>query len=333
VGVRCARSGADSTKRRSRGAAIAPRGTTPTGDPGTRRAPYAPCAPLPPTLRAASTDSGVITVTTTERPLEDGWLPDTPIGDTLLRRFVNDQADVNDTVARACGGRVERTDDVFLADAASAVPYYNQALLARPLRGDGDPVLDTVESFFAGAATLTTLLSLWPTPDLGARGWILGGHPAFVVRGAAPLPGDSGGAGGASGVAVRDVATVDDLHAAERVAVEGYPIPEAVGLPPGTVLPAALLDSALRMRVALVDGEPAAVGLSHMGHGVVNLCLGATLPAARRRGAWEALVWARVGDAPDLPAVAYTSDFSRPGFLRMGFLPITRFTLWIRPPR
>jgi hypothetical protein len=30
--------------------------------------------------------------------------------------------------------------------------------------------------------------------------------------------------------------------------------------------------------------------------------------------------------------VAYTSDFSRPGFLRMGFLPVTRFTLWLRPP-
>lgn len=62
----------------------------------------------------------------------------------------------------------------------------------------------------------------------------------------------------------------------------------------------------------------------------MNLCLGATLPAARRRGVWEALVWARVGDAPDLPAVAYTSDDSRPDFLRMGSLPLARFTLWVR---
>jgi hypothetical protein len=269
----------------------------------------------------------VTTVNTTERPLEDGWLPDTPVGDTLLRRFVHDQADVNETLARACGGRVDRTDDVFLADAASLVPYYNQALLARPLRGDADPVLDAVESFFAGSSTVSTLLSLWPTPDLARRGWILGGHPAFVARGPAPYEGSV-----APGVEVRVVTTVDDLHAAERVAVEGYPVPEAIGAPPGTVLPPALLDSALRVRLAFVDGEPAAVGLRHVGHGVANLCLGATLPVARRRGAWEALVWARVGDAPDLPAVAYTSDFSRPGFIRMGFLPITRFTLWIRPP-
>ena len=73
-----------------------------------------------------------------------------------------------------------------------------------------------------------------------------------------------------------------------------------------------------------------AVGNVLVAHGLVNLCLGATLPAARRRGVWEALVWARVDAASNLPAIAYTSDHSRPGFLRMGFLPITRFTLWRR---
>ena len=35
-------------------------------------------------------------------------------------------------------------------------------------------------------------------------------------------------------------------------------------------------------------------------------------------------MWARVGDAPSLPAVAYTSDYSRPGFERMGFVPTIR---------
>ena len=50
---------------------------------------------------------------------------------------------------------------------------------------------------------------------------------------------------------------------------------------------------------------------------------------ARRRGVWEALVWARVAEGPSLPAVAYTSDYSRPGFERMGFVPTIRFTLWV----
>jgi hypothetical protein len=73
------------------------------------------------------------------------------------------------------------------------------------------------------------------------------------------------------------------------------------------------------------------VGLVHVAHGVVNLCLGATLPIARRRGVWESLVWARVADAPHLPAAAFTSDLSRPGFERMGFVVTHRLTLWLRP--
>lgn len=134
----------------------------------------------------------------------------------------------------------------------------------------------------------------------------------------------------APGVEVVGAVDAADVADAERVLVEGFPIPGARGLPPGAELPATLLDSALSMRFARHEGKPVAVGLGHAAHGVLNLCGGATLPAARRRGAWEALVWARVEDAPDLPALAYTSDDSRPGFVRMGFLPITRFTLWYR---
>jgi hypothetical protein len=85
------------------------------------------------------------------------------------------------------------------------------------------------------------------------------------------------------------------------------------------------------LRLGLLEGEPVAAGAVHVGQGVTNLCFAATLPAARRRGVWASLVWARVADGgPELPAVAYTSDYSRPGFERMGFMPVTRFTLWAR---
>jgi len=45
----------------------------------------------------------------------------------------------------------------------------------------------------------------------------------------------------------------------------------------------------------------------------------------------RALVLDRCGDEPDLPAAAFTSDDSRPGFVRLGFLPILRCTLWVVP--
>jgi hypothetical protein len=98
----------------------------------------------------------------------------------------------------------------------------------------------------------------------------------------------------------------------------------------GSVLPPGLLGTGVVARLGCVDGEPAATALQYVAHGAVNLCSAATLPVARRRGVWEELVWARVDAAPELPAVAYTSDYSRPGFLRMGFLPVVRFTLWMR---
>ena len=100
-------------------------------------------------------------------------------------------------------------------------------------------------------------------------------------------------------------------------------------MPPNRALGPALLESAVRHWIGYLDGtRPVAAAASHAAHGVVNLCLAATMPAARRRGVWHALVAARCAATPDLPAVTFTSDYSRPGFVRTGFLPITRFTLW-----
>ena len=168
-------------------------------------------------------------------------------------------------------------------------------------------------------------MSIWPTPDLSGRGWSLVGHPALVARAPGPVTATT-----ADGVSISRAEAAADFETAERVAIEGYPLDMARDAPVGSVLPAALASGPITVRLGLLDGAAVAIGNVFVGHGVVNLALGATMPAARRRGVWEALVWARVSEDPTLPAVAYTSDFSRPGFIRMGFMPITRFTLWYR---
>ena len=256
------------------------------------------------------------------RPLETGWRPDTPIGDSLLRRFVANQADLQDDLVGAVGGRSDRTPDVALSDSGLAAAYLNQAVMLRPISDAYDPVLDHGASFYAGSVGL--LLSPWPTPDLAGRGWQLVGHPMFVVRGPVGEPADAP----PSDVSVRRAETPDDLALVERIVIDGYPVPELDGLPANRAIGPAVLESAVRHWIGYLDGTPTAAAASHAAHGVVNLCLAATLPATRRRGVWHALATARCASTPDLPAVAFTSDYSRPGFLRMGFLPITRFTLW-----
>lgn len=266
-------------------------------------------------------------MTSTTRPLETGWLADTPVEDSVFRRFLHNQAELNELLARESGGRVARTTGVSLADCRSPVAYFNQAVLLRPVTDAEDPALDVVADFWRSARGPATLLSLWPTPDLRARGWELVGHPMLVLRPPGPVR-----ASPRPDVRVREARTEDELRTAERVAIEGYPFDEARALPRPALFPSGAVEGGLSVRIAFVGHEPAAIGNNHVAHGVVNLCLAATLPAARRKGAWSTLVWARVADA-DQPALAFTSDDSRPGFERMGFLPLTRLSLWVRRPR
>jgi hypothetical protein len=259
---------------------------------------------------------------TVTRPLETGWLPDTPVEDSLLRRFLANQAELQGHLAAAVGGRSDRAADVALTDSGLAVGYLNQAILLRPILDGDDAVLDRIAAFYSGSVGL--LISPWPTPDLSGRGWQLVGHPMFVVRGPVRRPDRTPPAD----VTVRLADSAEDLALVERIVADGYPVPELDGLRANRAIGPALLGGPVRHRIGYLDGTPVAAAASHVGHGVVNLCLAATLPAARRRSVWQALVDARCADAPNLAAVAFTSDLSRPGFVRMGFLPICRFTLW-----
>jgi hypothetical protein len=246
-----------------------------------------------------------------------------------LRQFLHNQADACDLIAERLGGAVARTADVALAASRCVVPYFNEALVLRPLTSDAGGVLDAVDRFYAASeAPRWVLLSAWPTPPLGDRGWTLAGHPAFVVRTpGAPLRPPAARPG--VDLAVRRAASSGDIAIAERIFADGYPLDGGLD-EPGTVLPASLADSDVSVRIASVDGTDVAVGIGHVAHGCVNLCGAATLPAARRTGAWGALVRARVNDAPELPAVAFTSDYSRPGFEHLGFVSVLRFAFWFR---
>jgi GNAT superfamily N-acetyltransferase len=79
--------------------------------------------------------------------------------------------------------------------------------------------------------------------------------------------------------------------------------------------------------LAWVDGEPAAAGYAaYTPHGLI-LFGGATLPEARGRGAYRALVAARADEATDRGTpllVTHAGQMSRPILERLGFVPVAR---------
>lgn len=253
--------------------------------------------------------------------METGFLATTPVDDSLLRRFLHNQAALTTSLAESAGGEVLGEPGVVAGWYDNPVVYNNMAVLTSP---PAPEALDRVEAFYEGRSA--TLLSAWPTEDLSRRGWVLMGHPMFVVKSPGHLTAPS-----RPGVTTEVACTAEDLALAERLAFEAYPLEAAVGSAPNLVYPEATLQTPLLVRVGRVDGEPVSVAASYLAHDVVNLCLAATLPAGRRQGVWAQLVADRVNDEEHLPACAITSDDSRPGFVKLGFLPVMRLTLWLHP--
>ena len=125
------------------------------------------------------------------------------------------------------------------------------------------------------------------------------------------------------GLEVRRVETDDEYYEAERIAVIAFgekDAPERRSYVPDPQNP---------IYLAFVDGVPVARGSAAYSEHGVTLFGGATLPEARGRGAYRALVAARWDDAvtrgkPLL--VTQASPMSRPILTRLGFREVCRIT-------
>jgi ribosomal protein S18 acetylase RimI-like enzyme len=248
--------------------------------------------------------------------LRTGWEPDTSSTDTLGLACLRAMADRAADWAMAAGGRVRReATGMILADALSPCLFLNVA--AVPTVVDLDAARAYAGFFPPGRPFV--LITPHPTADLCPAGLLPVGHPPLMVRppgGAVPaLP---------PGVTVDEVGDAAGLAEFDRVLAEGYPMPHSPA-------PPALLGGRARFWLARVDGEPAAVALSYTAHGVVDVEAVATLPAFRRRGVGAAVTLAATRADPALPAVLLSSDDGAGVYRGLGFLPVTRWTLWWRP--
>jgi hypothetical protein len=273
---------------------------------------------------------GSVTPAASPPPLEDGWQTTTPPGDTLTRQYVDNHAAYLEAVAGAGGGRFTRTSWYAAADLGRPATVLNAALLLHPdsLR---DPtatraMLSELDAFYSGRRRHR--LPVEPVADAGSAPVRLAarGPPAAdaaATRGAAARR--LGRAGRARRRRRRSAA----LGACGR---RGVPVPRR---------PAMAARSIPRPAHPRRRPDAAVAGLrpGRAGHRrralrrlrIAHFSFGVTLPLARRRGHWYALVRERLLSAPDLPAAGLFADDSRPGAERVGFLPVSRFTLWSRP--
>lgn len=273
----------------------------------------------------SATDTAAVAAT----PLPfDGWEPDVSVSDTVLRAYVENYAGELTSYAASRGRRVVRTDRYLLADHRSPAAIFNAAVLLRPAADDFRSVAAEVADNFAPEGGSNIFLwSPWPTPPMEDDGWRLGGHPTFAVR-------PPGGTLPEAAPHIRVERVTDPFRLAEweQVVVDGFPFEDLQPYRKGSLVGEALLDDpAAVLWVAYDNDIPAAAAALHVEQGVAGFALGATLPGSRRRGLWYALVRARLQERPDLPAASVFSSDSRPGAERIGFVPITRWTLWGRP--
>lgn len=259
--------------------------------------------------------------------LTTGWEPDLPPGDTLVRRAVLVHASWAPSVARSLDRPWRRTERWTAGRVSDVGTLSNGVVVLRPLaEGEWTEVLREVSDVLPPPVPFL-LVSPFPTPDLRAHGLTLLGHPPLMAR----LPGGEAPPA-PDGVRVLEVGSAEELAAAERVLVEGFPMPEVQPLQRGSVLAPGLLDQSTRVWLGLLDDAPVAVAAGHVAHDAVLVEYVATLPVARGRGAGAAVTWAATLAAPGLPAVLIASDDGRPVYERMGFLAVERWTAWMREP-
>jgi ribosomal protein S18 acetylase RimI-like enzyme len=265
-------------------------------------------------------------VADTDEHLANGWERELPSSDSLLRAYTDAFAEMVADVARAAGGRAREDDDLVLADAGTPSAYTNAAVLRAPVgEGAAAAVVSRITSFFDAAPGGPWLLfSPLPTPDLKPHGLGAVGHPPLMLR--------------PPGGARRDpppdleIVRVDDpatLRTFEQTAIDAYPLPELAALEAGAFMPPSLLDNdRFRFFLGFVDGEPVGTSMAHLGASMSHVEFVSASPKVRGRGYGEAMTWpATLADA-DAPSMLIASDIGRPTYERMGYLTMSRFTLW-----
>jgi GNAT superfamily N-acetyltransferase len=253
--------------------------------------------------------------------LATGWEPELAPADSLVRQAVLAHASWATDAARRAGK-----------------PWYDGDSWAGSILGDSGPMtnwviqkqpVDPAEVILEAARELPNnvpylFVSPWPTRDLREHGLALAGHPPLMVH----LP-MTEIVPPTTDVDIRQVTDGAGLAEAERVLIEGYPLPELQPVRPGCMYDASFLEGST-VWVGYDGDVPLATATAHSAAGVTIVENVAVMPAARGRGAGAAITWAATKHR-DQPAVLIASDNGQPVYQRLGYLRLERWTVWVRP--
>ena len=258
--------------------------------------------------------------------LPDAWDAGLPAADNLIKEYVLGYADLMESIAAALDWPSVRTERFVAIDAGTPFPWQNCVVPLRPFGTDEvDDVVGEAEAFFRARDGGPFLLwGGFPIPDLAGRGWGLMGHPPLMLRpaggSAPPLP---------DGLEVSPVRTVEELDEFTTTLVEAFPVPPLEGLPLGGYGPGLLHVDGWNMWVGRIDGRAVATAAAWVHGGLVDVEWISARPETRGRGVGAAVTWAATMADPARPAMLIASDLGQPVYERMGYLRLTRFTLWV----
>ena len=80
--------------------------------------------------------------------------------------------------------------------------------------------------------------------------------------------------------------------------------------------------------VGYLDGVAVATSSAYVGPHHIDVEMISARPEVRGRGVGRAMTAAATVVAPDRPAMLISSDDGRSVYVRLGYVPILRFTLW-----
>ena len=256
--------------------------------------------------------------------LTTGWEPDLDPADSLVRQGID--AHVSWARALTTAARETFVDEPgWCAGSGGAESaMLNSAIVKAPPSDWAATVRDIAASYPRGTSAF--VISPFPTPDLAAQGLGLVGHPPFMLR-----PTSTATDPPTTDLDVREATGPTALADAQRVLVEGYPLPELAHLPAGELYRPEVLQTSTRVFVAYDGDHPVATSAAHSGAGVTVVENVAVLASARGHGAGAAITWAATVAWPDQPAVLIASDAGQPVYERLGFLRVVRWTVWLKP--